>query len=155
MVRLADLPAYERDHLLAKSEAPLGPTPWVARETPLAERRIALVTTAGLHFREDAGFTFQDASYRVIPGELDAGELVMSQTSVNFDRTGFVEDVNVVFPIDRFRELAAEGVIGPLASQHVSFMGAGAQPRMYEDTVRRLAGLLIKDAVDTVFLTPV
>jgi len=155
MVRLADLPEYEREHLLGKNATPPGPTPWVARDTPLAARRIALVTTAGLHFREDEGFGFGDASYRLIPGETDAGTLVMSQTSVNFDRTGFLDDVNVVFPLDRFRELEAEGVIGPLASQHVSFMGAGVQAESYEPSARRLAGLLIRDAVDTVFLTPV
>lgn len=155
MVRLADLPAYEREHLLAKNETPPGPTPWVARDVPLAARRIALVTTAGLHFRDDEGFGFGDASYRLIPGETEAGDLVMSQVSVNFDRTGFLDDVNVVFPLDRFRELADEGVVGPLASQHVSFMGAGVQPASYETSARRLAGLLIKDAVDTVFLTPV
>ena len=50
MVRLADLPDYEREHLLAKNMPPLGPATWVASEKPLAELRIALVTTAGLHF---------------------------------------------------------------------------------------------------------
>lgn len=155
MVRLADLPDYEREHLLAKSATPAEPTPWVAKDMPLAQRRIALVTTAGLHLRDDAGFGFADAGYRLIPGEIDADALMMSQSSVNFDRTGFLEDVNVVFPLQRFRELAAEGVVGPLASQHVSFMGAGVLPESYAESARRLAGLLIRDAVDTVFLTPV
>ncbi len=155
MVRLADLPDYEREHLLGKNTTTSEPTPWVAGDTPLGQRRIALVTTAGLHLRDDDGFGLADAGYRLIPGEIDAGDLVMSQTSVNFDRTGFLDDVNVVFPLERFRELAAEGVVGPLASQHVSFMGAGVRPESYAESARRLAGLLIRDAVDTVFLTPV
>lgn len=155
MVRLVDLPEYEREHLLSKNMPPLGPTPWVDLDRPLSERKIALITTAGLHFRDDEGFEFADASYRVIPGDLEGDELVMSHSSVNFDRTGFQDDINVVFPIDRFRELAAEGLVGSLATQHFSFMGAGLQPAMYEASVRKLAGLLIKDAVDTVFLTPV
>ena len=32
---LADLPDYEREHLLAKNMPPLGPAAWVASENPL------------------------------------------------------------------------------------------------------------------------
>ena len=35
MVRLADLPDYEREHLLAKNMPPLGPAAWVASKNPL------------------------------------------------------------------------------------------------------------------------
>jgi hypothetical protein len=51
MVRLADLPAYERQHLLQKNLPPSGPPTWKARTKPLVKFRIALITTAGLHFR--------------------------------------------------------------------------------------------------------
>ena len=122
---------------------------------PLADRRVALVTTAGLHRRGDAAFELTDASYRVLPGELAASDLVMSHSSVNFDRSGFAEDVNLVFPVDRFRELAEEGVIGGLASNHFSFMGAGLLPEAYEAPARDLARILHRDGVDTTFLTPV
>lgn len=155
MVRLSDLPEYEREHLLGKAMAPIGPTPFVRDNTPLSQRRVVLVTTAGLHFRDDAAFALTDASYRLIPGDFGGEELVMSHVSANFDRTGFQEDVNVVLPIDRFRELVVDGVIGSLANQHVSFMGAMLLPSAYESSVRNLAGLLKRDAVDTVFLTPV
>ena len=106
MVRLADLPPDERQHLMAKSMEPLRPPVFVATRTPLAQRRVALITTAGLHFRDAPSFDLMDPSYRVIPGDLRGDELVMSHSSVNFDRSGFQEDLNVVFPIDRFRELA-------------------------------------------------
>jgi D-proline reductase (dithiol) PrdB len=46
----------------------------------------------------------------------------MTHSSVNFDRTGFQEDLNIVFPIDRFKELEDEGFIGSLASINYSFM---------------------------------
>ena len=45
MVRLADLPDYERNHLLNKDDRPPGPPVWVDAGQPLAERRIALITT--------------------------------------------------------------------------------------------------------------
>jgi D-proline reductase (dithiol) PrdB len=155
MVRLADLPDYEREHLLSKNRSPIGPAVWVANSKPLSDKRIALITTAGLHFRNDETFTFADATFRAIPIEEDANNLVMSHSSANFDRSGFQEDINLVYPIDRFKELVAERVIGSLADVHYSFMGAGLLPEVYEKTVRSLAGMLKKDKVDAVFLTPV
>ena len=89
---------------------------------PLAERRVAIISTAGLHKRGDRPFRPGDGSYRVIPAETPANELVMSHISVNFDRTGFQQDLNVVFPIDRLRELVADGEVGSMASVHYSFM---------------------------------
>ena len=79
----------------------------------------------------------------------------MSHSSVNFDRTGFQEDVNLVFPIDRLREFEAEGQIGSVADLHYSFMGAGLLPHLYENSVRSLAAHLKQDKVDAVLLTPV
>lgn len=155
MVRLSELPDYEREHLLGKNIKPLGPTPWVEPKVATGEMRLALITTAGLHFRSDAVFQFSDASFRIIPSEKNANELVMSHSSVNFDRTGFQEDVNLVFPIDRMRELAAEGKIGSVADLHYSFMGAGLLPHLYEKSARSLAAHLKQDGVDAVLLTPV
>lgn len=155
MVRLSDLPEYEREHLLAKNLPPLGPPVWVNLTKPLAELRIALITTAGLHFRGDEAFRFADATFRPIDGEEDANNLIMSHSSVNFDRSGFAEDVNIVFPISRFRELEQRGEIGSLASVHYSFMGAGLPPEAYEESASQVAGMLKQDKVDAVFLTPV
>ena len=61
----------------------------------------------------------------------------------------------MVFPIDRMRELARDGVIGSLADYHYSFMGAGIDPYALEPTARQVAGRLKADGVDAVFLTPV
>ena len=79
----------------------------------------------------------------------------MSHSSVNLDKSGFTEDVNLVFPIQRFKELATKGIFGSLASVHYSFMGAGLPPESYEDSAGQVAGLLKQDQVDAVFLTPV
>lgn len=157
MVRLADLPDWERQHLLDKLKDLSGfdSRPWV-EGGPLGERRAALVTTSGVHRAGDHPFGPGEAAidYRVIPGDVRADQLVMSHLSTNFDRTGFQEDLNVVFPIDRLRELAEEGVIGGLASFHYAFMGA-APIRRLEPQARQLAGLLKNDGVDAVVLTPV
>jgi D-proline reductase (dithiol) PrdB len=73
---------------------------------------------------------------------------LISHISINFDRTGFQKDRNVVFPLDRLNELAAEGVIGEVAPTHYSFMGA-TDPVQMEPHARELAGRLKNDRVDT------
>ena len=155
MARLTDFSDSEREHHLQKiRDLPdFGATPFVAGPA-LARRRVAIVTTSGLHARGDRPFDIGAADYRVIPGDMPASELVMSHVSVNFDRSGFQEDVNVVFPIDRLRELAADGVIGAVSDFHYAFMGA-APIRALEPKAKELATLLKKDRVDAVLLTPV
>ncbi|MEE8419735.1 MAG: glycine/sarcosine/betaine reductase selenoprotein B family protein, partial [Dehalococcoidales bacterium] len=118
-------------------------------------RRVALVSTAGLHRRNDRPFQFRvEDFYRVIPGDIKADELVMSHVSTNFDRSGFQQDLNVIFPIDRLREMAEDGAIGSPADFHYSFMGAH-DPASMEPQARTVAGLLKKDKVDAVLLIPV
>ena len=158
MVRLADLPEWERKHMLEKIPAlpRLGLSPWVTGG-PLSKRRVAIVTSAGVHVRGDRPFGPGAAAndYRVIPGDVAAADVVMSQLSVNFDRTGFQQDLNVVFPIDRLRELARDGIIGSVADHHYAFMGAGSPITRMEVKAREVGKLLKQDQVDAVLLTPV
>jgi len=99
-------------------------------------------------------FAGRDADYRAIPCTTRANELLCSHISINFDRTGFQEDWNVVFPPDRLAELAAEGKIGSAAAAHYSFMGA-TDPGQMVDGAREVAGKLKADQVDAVLLTSV
>jgi len=158
MARLADLPDWEREHLLELcKEAPRFDTqPW-AGGPPLERRRVALISTAGLHRRGDRPFTGDAGAteYRIIPADTAGGELIMSHISVNFDRSGFRADPNVVLPLDRLKELAAQGVIGSVADFHYSFMGAPWPSTRFEPKARELAGLLKKDSVDAAVLLPV
>lgn len=154
MVRLADLSPSDREHLLAKPCPPFGSTPWVDGP-PVAQRRLAIVTTAGLVRRGDRPFALTGGDYRVIPGDSEGADLVMSHSSVNFDRSGFQQDVNVVFPIDRCRERVDDGRLGSLADFHYAFMGAALTAADYEPAAREMAGLLRKDHVDAVLLCPV
>jgi D-proline reductase (dithiol) PrdB len=155
MARLTEFSESEQKHHLDKiRDLPeFGQTPFVSGPL-LNKRRVAIVTTSGVHVRGDRPFEIGAADYRVIPGDTLAGNLIMSHVSVNFDRSGFQEDINVVYPIDRLRELMAEGVIGSVSEFHYSFMGA-APIRALEPKARELAALLKKDRVDAVLLTPV
>lgn len=153
MARMEDLVASEQEHMRSLALPTFDTTPWT--DGPLVrDRRVAVVTTAGLSLRGDAAFGLGAGDYRVIPAETDAGDILMNHVSVNFDRTGFQDDINVVLPIERLREMAADGAIGSVADFHYSFMGA-TDPTLLEDSARALAGMLRKDRVNAVLLTPV
>ena len=154
MVRISDLDAGSAKHLLDKDCHSFKSAPWV-KGGPIGGRRIAIITSAGLHQRGDRVFSLRDLSYRIIPGDVNSSNLVMTQSSVNYDRTGYQEDVNVVFPIDRLRELHMEKEIGEIADFHYSVNGAGWLPNEIEETARELAGLLKEDCVNSVLLVPV
>ena len=153
MVHLREMPEHLRDALVNQDVPTFETTPWTTPK-PLSECKVALVSTAGLHRREDTPFGAGAGDYRIIPDDYDMDDLVMSHLSTNFDRTGFYQDVNVAFPVDRLHELADEGVIGSIATRHYSFMGA-TPPNMMESVARDLAGLLKQDQVDAVVLCPV
>src|ERR1044071_2515368 len=89
---------------------------------PLSQSRVAIVTTAALRLADQDKFVGGDQSFRVLPATTEG--LILGQISPNFDRSGFIIDPNVVFPIDRLREMASEGVIGSVSDVHVAFLGA-------------------------------
>jgi D-proline reductase (dithiol) PrdB len=74
--------------------------------------------------------------------------------STNFDRTGFQQDLNVMLPRDRLRELEQQGVIGKAADTHYAFMGA-TSPEKLEDKARELGRSMLALGVNTVVLAPV
>ena len=160
MVRIEQLPESSRSRVLNLDCPAFETRPW-AQGPPLDRRRVAIISTAGLHRRDDrpfsitsADFRYVPSDYRIIPGDTSANDLVMSHVSTNYDRTGFQQDWNVVFPLDRLRELANQGTISSVANFHYSFMGA-ADPRRMEPAARSLAGLLRKDGVNAALLIPV
>ena len=89
MARLEDIPLNERKMMEELDCTGFeGRRPWVAGPA-LSKRRIAIVSTAALNLRSDAVYQRDAVDYRVIPGDTDPGDIVMSHVSVNFDRTGF------------------------------------------------------------------
>ena len=131
----------------------MGPTPFLTPR-PLADAQVAIVTTAGLQVRDQEAFGWFDSSFRVLPG--DRRDLVMSHHSQNFDRAGAIADPNVVFPVERLAELAADGLIGSVAPRHVSFMGAQRElTTLIHESGRAAAALLREQGTDIAILTPV
>lgn len=142
--RANDIPVYQFDSLA-----------WT-RPKPLSESRVAVVTTAGLTTDSASLWSQSDEGFTVLPH--GTTNLSFAHFSPNFDRSGFNLDVNTVLPIDRLDEMAAAGIIGSVAEQHISFMGAQADHNlatMRLDSGPAAAHLLREGGVDTILLTPV
>jgi len=124
-------------------------------DKPLSEARVAIVTSAALHRVDQERFSPADTGFRAL--DRADRDIVMGHWSPNFDHTGFQLDHNVVYPIDRLEELAADGVIGDVAPRHFAF--AGNQPATVSelrlDTGPACAKEMLADGVDVVVLTPV
>jgi D-proline reductase (dithiol) PrdB len=136
----------------------IDPVPLARLEKPLNLARVALVTTGGLHPPDQprfASMAIGDQSFREIPDSIDAQSLVESHTSGAFDHLGVKLDKNLIFPLDRFRELVERGMIGELNHRHFSFMGSVLRPgKLVRETAPQVARSLREDGVDAVFLTP-
>lgn len=153
MARLELMGEDERKHLLALPCPTYDQTPSVSGP-PLSQRKVAIISTAGLHKKGDRPFDVGASDYRLIPSDIDAKSLVLSHISTNFDRTGFQQDWNVMFPLDRLNDLVHEGIVGSVATYHFSLMGA-TDPRDMESTAIEIANIMKKDGVNGVLLVPV
>lgn len=127
--------------------------PYTPRSRELQKTTFALVTTAGVHMRDQEPFDVEgDNSWRLLPGDVQAQQLMV--THDHYDHHDADNDINVIFPIDRLRELAAEGVIGGVSNRHVGFMGYTQQLRdLYERAAPEVAKLVMRSNADGVILT--
>ncbi len=135
-------------------ECPVFETPAFTTPPPLEEATVALVTSASLHHPDQEDFAPRDATYRVLDGS--RRDYLVGHWSPNFDTAGVAVDLNVVFPIDRLDELAAQGRIGKVADQHLAY--AGNQWELSQirfDGGPAGAAFLRQQGVDVVLLTPV
>lgn len=98
-------------------------SPWTPFQTPLNLAKVALIGTGGVYIpgEQQPYNTDGDFSYRIIPKTTAGGRLGVAHT--HYDLSGAQQDINVIFPLDRMRELENEGVIGQLAQECYGFMG--------------------------------
>ena len=156
MPRLDQLSEIQRQSALYFPCLEHDTSPWVPWGQELSQSKIALVSSAGLHLRGDRPFSGGDPTYRVIPSDTNPGDVIDSHTSIGWDRTGLYRDLNLAFPMDRMRELVDRKVIGSLAQDYYSFMGAQRDPRkIIEQTGPQAAEAMRAQGVDLVFLVPV
>lgn len=142
------------------------PIPWTPPPHPLSQCKFGLVTSAGLYYqgveppfdlsREKEEPDWGDPTYRTIPTDIDQADVGASHLHINTEDV--LEDINILLPIHRFQELAAEGHIGGLAQHAYSFMGYQGFPpdaTEWQQTYGpQVAQKFKEEKVDCVLLTP-
>ena len=138
--------------------------PWAEVRKPLAESKLALLSTAGLSMRGDAPFDMEmereqptrgDPSWRRLRS--DASSATVEVNHLHID-TGYIErDLNVALPLDRLRELVKQGVVGSMADTHYSTMGfqGNDSSQLENETAPAIAAAMKSEEVDLAILAPV
>jgi D-proline reductase (dithiol) PrdB len=130
-------------------------SPWASFQKPLREATIALVSSAGVFHEDQTPFNpwaVNDLSFREIPKDTPMDRLKLHHNY--FDHRDALKDLNCVFPLERLREMEAEGVIGALAPTVIS-LGMGRlykRTALQQETVPRIIEVLKREKADAVLL---
>ena len=131
--------------------------PYTPNTKKLSEMTIAIVSTAGVHHKEQEPFNTQgDDTWRIISGDVATSELVITHGAPeeHYDRSQAQQDMNVIFPLDRLRELARDGFIGAVSTMHVTLMGYSLRlQKYYNETAPAVAKEIERSPIDAVLLT--
>ena len=140
-----------------------GVIPFTRLRKPLRECTVALVSTAGIARIDDRPFDQEgerrdpwwgDPSFRRIP--LGTTENDIRVYHLHIDPRFGEADLDVLLPMRRLSELAAEGVVGRPAPTHYSFMGYLLDTTELEaKTAPAIAERMRDEGVDAVVLVPV
>ncbi|MGH0031481.1 MAG: glycine/sarcosine/betaine reductase selenoprotein B family protein [Myxococcota bacterium] len=140
------------------------PIPWTPVTKPLSASKLALVTTSGLSMQGDPPFDMEferrnptrgDPSWRAI--RADATGDTVEANHLHVDTSYVKRDIDVALPLDRARELVAEGVLGALAETHYSTMGyqGNDATSQAKQSAPEIAASMRREEVDLALLAPV
>ena len=131
--------------------------PLARLRTPLSQARLTFVSTAGVQPRGTLPFDVVhpvgDYTFRRVPSDSRPDELEIHQ--LKYPTDGAHRDLNVIFPVERLQELAAEAVVGSLTPSFFSFIGYNMDPDLMERTLAEdLAEAVAAEHADLALLSP-
>jgi len=124
--------------------------PWTPLRRPLAQSRLAMMSSGGILYRDQPRFHREDASYRRIPKSARRDEL--SVWHFGYPTADASRDPNCVFPLERLREFERERIIGELCDPALSFMGGIYSARKVRDELAPQIAAELKAAHAEAFL---
>ena len=134
-------------------------TPFTPLKKPLNLCSIGLITTGGLHTKNQEPFDMADKkgdpSYREISSDIPLEQLTITHDYYN--HTDALTDPNLILPAEPLRQLFKQGVIGSIGPRFFSFMGhimGDHLKTLTQETAPKVAAELTDDGVDAAFLTP-
>ena len=127
--------------------------PYTPVTSKLAELTIALVSSSGVYLEGQPPYTDNgDESFRLLPGDLNLSDLRFKHG--HYDTSEAQKDPNVVFPIERLRDLAKEGFIKAVSNKHIGCKGFSADlKKQYEVMAPGIANEIERSQADAVVLT--
>src|SRR5437870_8075545 len=126
--------------------------PYTPFRKELREATLAIVSMSGIHLKSQEPFNLEDdTSYRIIPGDAVAADLAIAHE--HYDHSDADRDPNIMFPLERARELAAEGFIDGVNDEHYSLGYAQDLRTIYEQVGPEIADALYQSSTDIVLLT--
>jgi len=140
------------------------PIPWAPVGKPLAESKVALLSTAGISMKGDTPFdmdferknpTRGDPGWRALRSDATAASVEANHLHID---TGYIlRDLNVALPLDRLRELVAAGELGAVAATHYSTMGYQGNDRtsQVQQSAPEIVARMKREEVDLALLAPV
>lgn len=136
--------------------------PWSPIVKPLSEMRFSLMTSAGINMKSDPPFNMEREKKEALWGDPSVREIPKTATEKDIDvnhlhiNTDYIkQDINVMLPINRFREFEEEGVIGSLSSTCFSYYGFQLDPNeLLTDTMPGVVAKMKEEQVEAVLLTP-
>ena len=125
--------------------------PYTPLKRDLKDCRVGLVTTSGAYVEGMEPFTENDLSFRLIPTGADTKKIRF--VPGHFDTSNGALDANIMFPLDRIREMLAAGEIRKVMDHHIS-MGLTTELRKLKEQVSwDIAEAVMKMRPDVVLLT--
>ena len=105
MTKINEMPAVAKGFISELKLTPEENPAWTETAVP-TERRISIVSTAAVSRRGDKPFSWLAKDHRVF--HKTDRDLVMTHVAVEYDRTAWQQDLNVIIPLDRLEEMAQE-----------------------------------------------
>jgi len=127
--------------------------PWTPLARPIADCRVALVSSGGFYLDGQPPYVDNDTSIRAIPRDTPTAALRIHHHGYRDDDPD--RDPNCIFPLDRMRELEAAGVIGALADPALSFVMVYSARREIDERAPRIVEALRAARADVALLVPV
>ena len=130
-------------------------TPWTPLRKPLSETRVALLTTGGVYVKDEQEPYNTDGDVSFRPISLDLRQDALGIAHTHYATSNALKDINVVFPYERMREMAAAGVFGSLAATGYSFMGFIPDSmvlQLTEETAPQVARRLLEDGIEAALI---
>ena len=117
---------------------------------------MALLSSGGVYLKGwqapfDDQHPWGDGGFRELPTNVQSEDLAAAHS--HYDHKYVDQDINVVFPLDRLRELQRDAYIGSVAPLHYTFMGFVTRPyQLLADSALQMAWRLKMANVDAAVL---